>query len=447
MNIRTEALWKASGIFTLLAALALQPQAARAEQGAIRQIPASRIEITKFVVFQKQYGLNGECVAFKNTSPLAVKRVLFLYSLIDRDGTVIFSENHEAKGQFTTGALIQGGTPITCQDGLMSAGGGQVYHGAKNGSLVASVAQVDYVDGTSWHAGPDVIGTALSQPDAGARITKTLSWQPGDSTEECVTFTNAASRPIRHVQFMFSHIADDGSDVVDDPLDVRGTYDPGTTVALSCRGWNGSEKPSSGAAPDSVTPQILVFGKPARLVSWVSQVDYTDGTSWHAPAQQSAAAAAAAAEDKVDYSQSVWWPQSLDVPGSFTQEAASGNEIAKAFTRNAGLPNECVDFISRSAKPVVHVRFRFSHLDANGNVLGEEPLDVHARGGSYAAGKPQEMNCRTFDGKVILPVLWNGGSTAGEVFYGDTVSTLQVRVGEVEYADGTSWTPPLGSGT
>lgn len=444
MGLRTDALGKLLPVLGLTAALIMWPGCARAEVGAIRNIPAANLQITEFAMFQERYGLTGECVFFKNTAPITAKRVVFLYSILGEDGKPQFGETHEAKGNFTTGALIRGRTPVNCQDGLISVGDGQVAHDGKGGSLVASVAEVDYVDGTSWHAGPDIIGAALKQPESDVHITKAFSWEPGGSTQECVDFTNAGSRTVRHVQFMFSHIADDGSDVVDDPLDVRWEYQPGASQTLSCRGWNGSATPRVGAAPDSAPPELLAFGKAARLVAWVSEIEYTDGTSWHAPAQQSNAVAAAAVPNTVDYSHAVWWPQPPDIPEKFSQQSASGVAITKAFVWNAGVPNECVDFVSDSAKPVKHIRFEFDHLDANGSLLAEEPLDIRARGGAYPADKPQEMNCRTFEGTVILPVLWNGGGSDPQVLFNDEPSTVQVHIDDVEYADGTSWTPAGG---
>ena len=219
---------------------------------------------------------------FTNTATVTAKRVLFVYTVIGKDGAVLLSETHEAKGSFSTGALIQGGNPITCQDGEVYVGDGQVRSAKGAGSFVASVAQVDYVDGTSWHAGPDIPGAILAQPDADVRITQAISWEAGTNTQECVSFTNAGTRIIHRVHFTLSHIADDGSDVVDDPLDYRINLSPGASQQVRCRGWNGSATPAVGAPPDSVPTKILVFDKPARLVAWVDQVDYTDGTSWHA---------------------------------------------------------------------------------------------------------------------------------------------------------------------
>lgn len=155
---------------------------------------------------------------------------------------------------------------------------------------------------------------------------------------------------------MFSHIADDGTDIVDDSWDVRNTYPPGTSHANSCRGWNGSLTPRSGVPPDAAVPlELLVFGKPARLVTWISAIDYADGTSWHAALQERGALAAAAIPNKIDYSHAVFGPATPDIAGSFLQQPASGIEITKSFTWNPGTPNECVQFINKSVKAVKRV--------------------------------------------------------------------------------------------
>lgn len=340
-------------LVTCAVLLTFWPIAARAEQGAIQQIPASQIFISQFRLYETtQVGRSGECVSFTNRAHLTAVRVLFLHSLIDQNGNIVYADTHEAKGEFAPGVLIQGENEVLCRHGDLNLGGGTVHHNGNLGSMVTSVAQVDYSNGTSWHAGPDIVGTSLSQPDADIHITKTFSFEPADATQECVSFSNTGTRTVRRVQFMLSHIADDGSDVVDDPLDVRNTYAPGTSQTNSCRGWNGSLTPTVGAAPDpAAQPQILVFGKPARLVSWVNTIEFTDGTSWHAPARQKDAASAAAVANQIDYSQSVWGPKVPEVVGAYTQRPASGIGITKTFMWDPGAPNECVNFVNRSTKP------------------------------------------------------------------------------------------------
>ena len=389
-------------------------------------------------------GMSGKCVAFTNTSPVDAYRVLFLFSLIGIDGAVLYSGLHEAKGKFSPGALVQGKNETVCGLGQFGVRGGSVYGAGGFGSMVASVAQVDYTDGTSWYAASTVPGASLAQPDADVHITKSFSWEPADATQECVSFTNAGTRTVRHVRFMFSHIADDGTDIVDDPWDVRNTYPPGTSHANSCRGWNGSLRPRSDARPDAAVPlELLVFGKPARLVTWMSAIDYADGTSWRAGPQQPGALAAAAIPNTVDYSHAVFGPPTPDIAGSFLQQPASGIEITKSFTWNPGTPNECVNFMNKSVKAVKRVRFVFSHLGGDNAPLGEdEPLDFRPRSGSYGSGVSQDRICRAFVGTVMLPSYWNGGSTEPQVLFDSRPATLNVRVDEVDYADGSSWTAP-----
>jgi hypothetical protein len=425
--------------------IALLPVVARAEQGTIRNIPASHMTISRFTLYPtSQAGQSGECVAFTNTAPVDAYRVLFLFSLIDIDGAVLYSNLHEAKGKFSTGTLVQGHDETVCQLASFGVGGGSVYGYGKSGSMVASVAQVDYTDGTSWYAASTVPGASLAQPDADVHITKSFSWEPADATQECVSFSNAGTRAVRRVRFMFSHIADDGTDIVDDPWDVRNAYPPGTSQANSCRGWNGSLKPRSDARPDAAVPlELLVFGKPARLVTWISAIDYADGTSWHAAPPQPGALAAAAIPNTLDLSHAVFGPPTPDIAGSFLQQPASGIEITKSFTWNPGTPNECVRFISKSVKAMKRVRFVFSHLGRDNAPLGEdEPAEFRPRSGSYEPGAAQERTCRAFVGTVMLPSYWNGGSTEPQVLFDSLPGTLTVRVAEVDYADGSSWTAP-----
>lgn len=424
-------------------AIALLPIVARAEQGAIRNIPASHITISRVNLYQTRIG-GGECVAFTNTSPVDAYRVLFLFSLIGTDGAVLYSGMHEAKGKFATGALIQGQNETVCGFGNFNVGDGSISGSGKIGSMVASVAQVDYVDGTSWHAATTVPAASLAQTDADVHITKSFSWELADATQECVSFANAGTRTVRRVRFMFSHIADDGTDIVDDPWDVRNTYPPGTSHANSCRGWNGSLMPRSGVRPDAAVPlELLVFGKPARLVTWISAIDYSDGTSWHAAPQQPGDLAAAAIPNQIDYSHAVFGPATPDIAGSFLQQPASSIEIAKSFTWNPGTPNECVTFTNKSVKAIKQVRFVFSHLGGDNAPLGQdEPLDFRPRSGSFDSGASQDRICRAFVGTVMLPSYWNGGSTEPQVFVDSRPATLNVRVDKVDYADGSSWTAP-----
>lgn len=419
---------------------ALLPITSSAEQGAIRQIPASGIAIAKVWLNEhRQPGEAGVCAAFTNTSAVTAKRVQFLFSLIDKDGSVVYGQIHEARGEFAPGVLIQGESESTCDTAFLYLGGGKVSSQRGAGSMVASVSAVDYTDGTSWHAGPDIVGAAFSQPDADVRITKAFSWEPATNTQECVAYENSGTRTVRHIHFMFSHIADDGADVVDDPLDAYEPLSPHASHTMSCRGWNGSLTPVVGNAPGTASPRILVFGKTARLVAWISQIDYTDGASWHAPEPDKAAIASAAIPNAVDYAHATWWPAVPEIGGSVVQQSASGIELTRAYTWDPGAPNECVDFVNRSPKAVTRLRFLFSHVGTDGSAIGdEESLELHPRA-SFEAGTTQTGNCRTFLGTVTLPSQWNGGGTDSHVLFAGQLSMLQVRVDQVDFVDGTTW--------
>lgn len=418
------------------AALSLVPMAAHAAPSALRQIPASGITITRTWINQhQQIGETGVCAAFVNTSPVAAIRVEFLYSLISKDGKVLYSTLHEANGQFEPGALIQGENETTCDTAYDLFFDGTTAARVRNGygSVVASVSQVQFADGSWWHAGPDIAGAAFPQPDAPVRIVKSFSWEPGGATQECATFRIIGSSAVRKMHFTFSHIADDGSDIVDDPYDVYPTASHGT----ACRGWSGSLTPRTGVAPGDAKPQILVLGKPARLVTRIAEVDFEDGKSWHAPNPAPSALAAAAVPATIDYTHAVWWTDKVDVDQAIVQEPASGVDIRKAYAWAFSASNECVDFANDSPKSIVHVRFLFSHNDDDGNRIGEaEPLDVR---GSFAPGTTKVENCRSFDGNVVLPSAWVNGSTSGTILVRGRRATSSVRVEEVDFADGTSW--------
>lgn len=422
-------------------AAVLPPLSVRAAEGAIRQIPASGIAISRFTLSQQQQGyvfMTGMCVAFTNQAPVTATKVQFLYSLIGRNGKVVYSQVQDTKGAFAPGVLISGANENMCSSAYAVSYGGTVATRDGDGSMVVSVSQVHYADGTAWHAGPDVTGAVLEQSTADVHIVKAFSWEPGESTQECVAFTNGGSKTVKHVHFMLSHVADDGSDVVDDPMDDYSVLAPGASQALSCRGWNGSLTPRAGAPPVTADPQILVFDKQARLVAWMQRIDYTDGTSWTAPDPGKDVIAAAAAPDKVDYSHATWWPPALDVMGIGAATPASGITIAKTYAWDPGTPYECVDFTVTGDKQIRHVKFQFSHVTAAGLAGEEEPLDVR---GAFDPGKTQERKCRSFQGFVILPAQWSGGATTAQTLTGgdDAPSTVHARVDEVDYADGTAW--------
>ena len=433
----TRACARASALPCVLV-LSWLPIGAVAGPGAMREVPASGITIKKtWLNEHQQVGETGVCAAFANTTAVPAIRVEFLYSLIAKDGQVLYSAVHEAMGEFAPGALIQGENQVTCDTAygvFYSRGSAGTRDG--DGTFVASVSQVEFADGSWWHAGPDIVGGVLPQADAAVQIARSFSWEPGRSTQECVTFHDAGLRTVRRIHFIFSHIADDGSDIVDDPYEVNPSQ-AGDTV---CRGWNGSLTPRVGTAPEGAKPEILVFGKSARLVAWVGEIDFTDGTSWRAPQPDAAALIAVAVPNAVDYAHAVWWPNQIAVDEAAPPQSASGIEISKSYAWAFADSNECVDFTNRSLKAISHVRFVFSHLASDGSPLGnDEPLDVR---GSVGPGATKAANCRDFNGNVALPVEWSGGNTSGTVYLDGRPSTISVRVDQVDFADGTSWQAP-----
>ncbi len=408
---------------------------------ALREIPASGITIDKATLVELQQAATaGICVAFTNVNSVAAKRVEFLYALIDKDGKVLYSSVHEAKGVFAPKAAIAGISPVLCETMYgVFYGGSTIGVREGQGSLVVSVSQVDFADGSWWHAGPDVTGAVLPQPDSAARLVRSFSWEPGESTQECASIENRGTGTLRHVRVMFSHIADDGSDVVDDPFDVYPALAPGGT-RTACRGWNGSLSLRVGTAPNGQQPEILVFGKAARLVAWMSQVDFEGSPSWSATAPDVKALSAAVVPNTSDYSHAVWWSNQLEVPEALHQQLDSGVEISKSYAWAPGDVKECADVVSHSSKPVKRVRLMFAHLARDGSAIApDEPLDISAPRGSTEVGATTQISCRDFDGYVVLPSLSQDGSSTPTVLFQGQPSTIEAHVDEVDYADGTVW--------
>jgi hypothetical protein len=408
---------------------------------ALREIPASGITIDKATLVElQQTATAGICVAFTNVNSVAAKRVEFLYALISKEGKVLYGTVHEAKGVFAPGAAIQGTNPVLCETMYaVSYRGSTVGVSGGEGSLVVSVSQVDFADGSWWHAGPDVAGAVLPQPDSAVRLVRSFSWEPGESTQECASIENRGAGTLLHVRVMFSHIADDGSDVVDDPFDVYPALAPGAT-RTACRGWNGSLSLRVGTAPNAQPPQIVVFGKASRLVAWISQVSFESNPSWSATAPDLKALSASVVPSTIDYSHAVWWSDQLQVPETIRQQLDSGIEISKSYAWAPGDVRECADLVSHSPKPVKRVRLMFSHLAHDGSAIApDDPLDISASRGSTEVGATPQSGCRDFDGYVVLPSFWQDGSTTATVLFQGQPSTIDVHVDEVDYADGTVW--------
>jgi len=138
----------------------------------------SRIELTKIVLWRfipkfefkdpnSSSTLDVECVAFVNRDPRTADHVVVRFSYVGADGSELGSDILDARGTFSLGATI----PITAKDppgpalqisetcrqvwGFEWGGDGERHaaYGRRSSSvtIVASVREVDYRDGTSWH--------------------------------------------------------------------------------------------------------------------------------------------------------------------------------------------------------------------------------------------------------------------------------------------------------
>jgi hypothetical protein len=138
----------------------------------------SGIELTKIVLWRfipkfefddpnSASTLDVECVAFVNHDPRTANHVAVRFSYVGADGSELGSDTLDARGTFSRGAEI----PITAKDPPGPAlrisetcrqvrgfewggdGGRHAAYGArpKSVTITASVRDVDYQDGTSWH--------------------------------------------------------------------------------------------------------------------------------------------------------------------------------------------------------------------------------------------------------------------------------------------------------
>ncbi|HEX3465711.1 MAG TPA: hypothetical protein VHS78_16800 [Candidatus Elarobacter sp.] len=141
--------------------------------GTLNQIPASGIELTNAAAIRfetpSDYA-STECTLFVNRDPRTAKRVLLRFGYVDESGKEIGHDTVYARGTFSTGVPI--GRWSSAPYGSDVGQTCQLFTGLDHGidvtpshtyrrfwhtrlrravSLVASVDEVEYVDGTVWH--------------------------------------------------------------------------------------------------------------------------------------------------------------------------------------------------------------------------------------------------------------------------------------------------------
>jgi hypothetical protein len=296
--------------------------------GTIRQIDASGIELTNAAAFRLERTIAGdvwsvECALFVNHDARTAKHLQIRFAYVGPDGNELGHDTLEVRGTFSTGVPIGAwaaaprGTLLgqTCQPfvgiehGIDDDRGSyrRFWHKVLKGSvaLAASVNEVDYSDGTSWHklglakdgylgAFP---GTVHQLTASRLEITDVFAAQFGGPTASaCVFFVNRAARSVTRARFALAYVAADGTTVGEDVVDVSGTFAPdviaeawpvGQTLSPQCRAFNGTivmrrTSRLGPRLPDEIRYQL--GGRPVTLSATVRDVEYDDGTSWHAPA-------------------------------------------------------------------------------------------------------------------------------------------------------------------
>lgn len=220
-------------------------------------------------------------------------------------------------------------------------------------------------------------------------------------TNDCITFSNTSMRTVASVQFIFQ-VIDQNDNAVSAPLpfNVRETFAPGAVrneLGAYCKTYGYSA------------------GKGQRLVGWVNEATYADGSTWHVvPA----------------------------VRASVTPQPPSGVQILAA---TAYFPaKECVDFKNDSTRAIRHVQFVFSHSDEQGRLLGSDPLDVRV---DVNPGSTSTSNCREFRGDSKPGVLFYARERSQRVpdlkpptiQFAGVPSNLSIYVNHIDFTDGSTW--------
>ncbi len=244
----------------------------------------------------------GGCVQYSSPKAVSMSTIAAVFWWTDLAGNVV-GEGLDA------GPVHASHDPITpmqplCNDadiaGDTSAKGGSF--DAATWTVSAAVTGVRYDDGTLWQAVPSVPGTAQADPASGLRISITtyagvapvpLKTDNTLPLYACADVTNVSSKPITHFQIVFTHLAEDGTMLGSDPLDIHAQVATGATLQMNCGTFDGDTSPSiyeyaiaaSSGAPMSKVPTILYKGKRSTVNARIAEVDFAGAPSWRAPAR------------------------------------------------------------------------------------------------------------------------------------------------------------------
>jgi hypothetical protein len=196
--------------------------------------------------------------------------VRFVFAYDASSGKTIGGDVLDRRGTFSTGALIEGMTfdelgVIPAMGKLPNCkvfGGGidrdgNLAYRAKDETIVgvrtvrAFVEEVDYADGTAWHAEPP-FATLIDKPaiprrgEVAAHADGGLDWTApgggpieithahffmyGFKQMECISFKNVAAKPVTSFQVHFAYRAVDGTVSEENTQTRTGDFAPGTEV-------------------------------------------------------------------------------------------------------------------------------------------------------------------------------------------------------------------------
>lgn len=132
-----------------------------------------------------------------------------------------------------------------------------------------------------------VSGLAITNVYLLTQSTLDVDSQQPDDRFECVNVTNVSSKTIVHTQFLFLYTSMDGRVLHNDPLDIHNSIKPGDRVGRYPYPYTGAcRDPEAYFASKSFFLYNGYAGYAKQniyIVATVNEVDFANGTSWHAP--------------------------------------------------------------------------------------------------------------------------------------------------------------------
>jgi hypothetical protein len=417
---------------------------------AVRQIPNSHI----YMLAADESDQAIACARFTNQSARIAKRVLFRFAALTSKGDASGS-TMTAVGPFAAGKVVK----------VCNLARGTDYApaspGAEHFGVVAYPVAVIYEKGLAWDIGPNVISQVAPSSQTDVEITRAFAFQ---ATGACVDFAVHGTRVVTRMQFRFTRVSTDGAILGSDPLDVRGTFAPSSSLAMNCRYLYMTILPKLGTAPSSVSPSLTIKGQIFSLVTSIEKIDYAQGPGWSAT-DTPVASLPRAANGGVVYD--TWWPDDVAVPVVIDPPSGSSVEITEAIARAGDGVDECVSYVAHGPKATakVHIAFYFTRsagpsqltdsyvddiskhftLESSHDICRTAPIPRYvpfALPHLIGLPPPPPFNGLQAGFWIVYPVQWSGGSAPLAVTYNGEPVTLHVYITDVTFADGSIWRAP-----